>query len=505
MFRYDRRKIKMRKISEERDQTLLGFESAECRYGFVVARDSSAEALYEARKLTEAFSDHLQRPSFFLYTASLKNTWMYFQNSHTLLSKVSFLWQQISPELAPRVVLSHHLLRGYLFATHEKSPGVFLADANHLLYRRFCAGLSWEHWLRGCLPFVGLLDLSKAQIKETLTKLQSFVKRVRDLRVDTPGNFPETLSFDDLERRFGKLTAQIWSHWARGEHPEDFPAFRSLKEDLYAPDFASFLEEVESFAYTQSFPLSEMQSLFVEIFFTCLKKVSALSVISEDLGIKDFRLEIFFDNKQSLTKDIELTFPIFARNKHTETILAHVSEAFPKRPHEVPCAHEPTFSLYVTCIEGMKVIPTRLTQYRCAQTGLFGENTTLQQSLAHLHEVIAVREKRRPQSFEVSFDLEPENAFVTRTHFHDNNETPLFRYASTKRPLLTMATPLKITLPPSPYPWVFLEAVGSWDYFQVRSALFPFALWVRSPSSERSLNGLGRSFFLVGIFEEHVN
>ncbi len=522
---------------------LLAHEQDIYRHVFVVALGDDPDALHAARTLAESLSDAVRRPAPRLYVASLLRTWAFFGDAEHLRHRAGEAWRSCPAGTVSHVVVSGHLLRGFVFARlAPHAGGVVFATAFDLAYRRFCASLTWAQWLQGMQAFLDVLVLGKGPRADASRALERMVARLSDLRVPAPGAFPEGLPVSDLERRFGRLPTLLWRLWAEGdaalETPLEeggwgaaqegagvdvratlgglagLPALRSYEERLYAPACATRSEDMEDYRAQPSLPLERLGAMVADTVFACVERIAALASPGERLGLKDFQLEVTFDAGEPLVRNVELAYAIFERTAHTEAIVARVGEGLPRGPAELPCAHEPSFHVYVHRVEGVRVVPTAIAHREEGTRSLFAEASAWSgegsSPLCDVHERIRVKDKALPRTLGVSESLDPlasacerEPSSLGAPSGPEREETsPLFRYVHGTRPLQILKEPLSFRRGSlQGLALRFLEAVGEWDYFLGLAGRPDALLWLRAPRSERELPAPERCLTLMGVFE----
>lgn len=544
-FRYERRRPRFTPPTAPSTHALLGGEDDACRHVFVFARGLAEAELHEARRVAECVSDAVRRPAPHLFVGSLHNTWTYFGSEEALRRAVRLRMRRTHADLRPCTVFARHLVRGFFYA-HEKTSGangasgvngangktdalVTFATASALPYRRFTARITWEKWIEGVLAFLGLLQIPISTQEREAERLLHFVEQARNLHVETPGGFPELLPAADLERRFGAFVMHLWRAWCEGDPADEpragalaeiaagardrprkesgfthvLPPLRHLSEGLYGCELLTRGEEVESHRDAVCVPLSELATLFRETVFLCLERITAMSTLGRQYGLKSFRLEVRFDGEQEHVQDVDLVYAIHARDKHTEAVVDRITETLPSISHEIRSETEPSFFMHVTRVESLAVTPTRIVCREVSTDALFHTHPDEIHDLAGVHERMSLKDKALPRTVVVSADLDPARASTTlHAPTPARGRFDLFAYAHPTRPLQIFRPP--VSLPPAVCEHLgfrFLETVEDWDYFRGSMPRSSVGLWLKSAVEERALPLRERAFFLLGLFD----
>ena len=536
-------------------------EKERYRHAFVLASSCHSEHLYAARALARSVSDAVRRPAAGLYVGALVRTWPYFGTLERLHGTLREALQGGPEGAVTRVVVASSRLRGFLFARTTPAGGLLYAMPFDLTYRRFVAGLSWEAWQEGVTAFLACLEMRRTSRDDAVRSLGRLVESLRELRIARPGLFPPALPVSDLERRFGRVAAALWREWAQGDAPEDedvfpcaqavapalrpvpakeaneppLPTWRRVPEESLAREAATRSDEVESTRDALALPLCQLGFLVRETIFACVAKIAAGGELGCRLGLKDFRLEISFDNGPVLVRQVELAFPVYGRDAHAEAIVERLLENLPRGPAEIPAAaQEPgeqapgeqaqsrTLFHIVNRVEGVSVVPTHVARKDEGFMPLFESDPWLARGLADAHERMRVKDKARPSTLAVSDNLAPLQALRECSVLQASGETavfgeagagvdesartmtrPLFRYAQGTRPLQILSS-----CPRFPRGQArglslrFLESVEGFDYF-LGIGMAPNAfLWLRSSVEERAKTAQERELTLLGLFEE---
>lgn len=520
-------------------------EKEECRHAFVLAASNDSEHLYAARALVRSVSDAVRRPRSDLYVGSLAHTWAYFgslDSLHRTLHKTMCEGFHEGVEGAVlRVVVASSRLRGFLFARFTQARGILYAMPFDLAYRRFVGGLSWEAWQEGVSAFLECLDMRRAVREDALQGLKRFVESLRQLRISRPGQFPPSLPLSDVERRFGGTVAALWREWVQGDEPlveekgsesaqglmaSPLPVWRVVPEERLAREAATRSDEVESTRDAFGLPLSQLGFLVRETVFACVAKIAAGAQWGCRLGLKDFRLEITFDNGPVLVRHIELAFPVYGRDAHAEAIVDRILENLPRGPAEIPAevpaqisGDAPPASLavfhLVNRVEGVSVVPTHVARKEEEHTDLFECGSWVAGGLAEVHERMRVKDKARPCVFVVSDNVTPLHEvreFCMQTEPQaiesvggSSTVRPLFRYAQATRPLQILSSCPRFERGQAVgLSLRFLESVEGFDYFLGVGVAEHAYLWLRSPLEEREKEASKRELTLLGVFEEAV-
>jgi hypothetical protein len=487
-------------------------------WGYIFLPNLDSDSLFAARTLAQALSEHVLRPHLTLLLVSLQHSLRYFGSWDTLARLYHAQVQHLAPAVRPRLILTHHLFAGLHFAASHTELEFAIADENNLLFRQHLSSLNWMQWSDACILFASLLQLKSSEHSELINSVRRFSSAALSMRFQSPLDFPNALTAEDISRRFGSWAVVFWEMWRRPEVSLG-TVFKDLPQDLCAQDFLTHNSDTAEFSGDPAYPLSLLEPMLESCLKKLLQRVSRFNSLERQFGIRDFRVTLELENGLKIQHTCLLNEPILEFNKTTTLILRNILAKLPHKGQEFQHPDEPSFYFKAFQIYALTLEPLRLTP--CT----FQHHETLCTERPPLIFERIIQNLELKQAGDV-YQVRPQADFLTsakpQTHHRDllsaaqdissvttqNATHPvpscLFRYALQERPLHLVKKELVFLLRdvfPASDSFVhhleYLETLNDEDLYALHIPPAP-ALWLTCPAGKHPQEA---PFRLKGIFE----
>ena len=429
----------------------------------------------------------------------------------------------------------------------EPSPqgvSVTLAGPLHLEFRRFKEDLSWPVFQEGLTQFLNLLQLTESEKKNLITKLRQFCDAMIKMRYPNPFSVPQTLPWEDLQRRFGTPLRKLWQHWILEE--DAFQPWCPWKQSALGVDPKSLItHHWECLAWEQcsGVSLSRLQEALEDTFCALLKKLSTLSHTGQPgssgqspsekatalqnrrYGLRSFVIHVTFNDGIAQSYPIHLAHTLIAPTKDTIALLRKVFERLPQKKMEIPSQKDPSFFVTLTHAIEISVEPRDVVVETEGSPDWDLFHGTKPKSLKEICFSLQLKSKHwLPERSFMTSNLDPENgtdSCKTSVEWRSDNFSPdshqrppksaVFEAAQHWRPAGLLKTPQALDMKK------FEEFTKNFQshnnsYFEYAETFFNHdfhwltpkdpqqpRLWVRSPAEDRALAESQRRYELVGF------
>lgn len=543
------------------------------RHGWVFSDTVSLASQKALRRVTESFSDQIRQPSPALFYGSLQHTSSYFKDFTHLHDAVS----RQCHESGLSVVLCENMFRGFAYLrflqrkhgqdkktshqggtegvrnvdqknsrknethggvrkdgvarrserespqwtpVHEETEPklqrsqVVFSNSSNIEYRRLIENISWKNWFTTAVGFLNLLSYRTSQIETETKNIESFCKKMLEMRFRRPSQIPADFTEEELQRRFGKTAALLWLLW-RHESAQEIekllPPFRNFEGEIDPAQFASAHVETAAFANHYCTSTAQLCSAVCETFYFSLKKLQRLCTSECYYGIRDFSVRIDFDDKLFVEHDVTLALPIFEKSKTSDAVIEQALSSFVNKKtlglaNEVSLIDSQISRHYfLHSFENVEVIPRSLYKKPRPLSLLF-EDQCNESDMREMRDILRIKDNAYVFNFELGEVIVEEKSYAESSDRSGKFDTAsLCRFLYTARPLFTFKNPFVVSLVDlrSHYPdfsLSYTETVAQTDYF-IAFLRKGASLWLKSPCVQRERATLNRLYWAAGFFD----
>lgn len=476
---------------------------------------------------------------------------------------------------AVRFFIGSHLFRSLIFADHflhlsplpenRNEEIVHVLGAENLQFRLFMRDLTWDKWLSGAHSLLSLFPFSSQALENHVAALGRFVASMISMRVRSPEAGRALWKGDEINRRFGALTAEVWSRFCTQNkaHTLHGTSLRQTELPCDVRQFTGHSRDTLTAAECSALPQGNAVPLLMACFEESLRRLNAHFPLVP-YGIRDFEAEIRFTSGHSLSRRFLLNEAVQAVDRTSACILSDLflsllrpephgpaalttpkSSAFARvtrgdgrhtewhcvsTPHGLGLVDpgEPGVAHLLNAIESAQIVPLRICQMRKnnADTNgfLFGDPSefSLSEDLRNLRRDLLAQDGIRAVQFQPRSSFRRPHA--TRPLFPSTDPTPLsnlFSHAFLHRPPVVLRQPLPFSLArwhqdlcrtrtlaerraaPAPPDSHFqlLETLDHHDFYLLTTCGISYGLWLCAPVFERDLPPPEKEWNLLGFFD----
>lgn len=495
---------------------------------------------------------------------------------HTLQAACKTAFSSRNPAL-PRAhfFIGSHLFRSLIFADHflHLSPLaengneqiIHVLGSENLQFRLFMRDLTWDKWLAGAHSFLGLFPFSDHVLESHAAALRRFVTSMISMRVQSPEAGRALWKTDEINRRFGALTAEVWNCFCTQStaHTLYGTSLKQTKLPCDVRQFAGHSRDTLAASECSAVPLGNAAPLLMACFEQSLKRLQGHFPLVP-YGIRDFEAEVCFTSGHSLSRRFLLNEAVQFIDRTSTCILSDLflsllrpepleaaalaapkSSAFARvskgdgqhtKWHCVSTPHgpglvdpsEPDVAHLLNAIESAQIVPLRICQVRTNNTdtnGLLFADThefSLSEDLRNLRRDLLAQDGIR------AVQLQPRSSFrrphATHPLFPSTDHTPLsnlFSHAFLHRPPVVLRQPLPFSLArwhrdirracnfaerraasdPPRDHFQLLETLDHHDFYLLTTRVISYGLWLCAPVFQRDLPPPKKDWNLLGFFD----
>jgi hypothetical protein len=511
--------------------------------GFVFYDGSDPRNEHLSNSVACSFSDQVLRPSLFCHVGFLSGTKTFFTDTIRLTefvlasiakeTELSFgAYSPTSPQV--QVYFGTHSLRTFLFALHHQKKSsksqtprpVTFAGSLQLEFRRFKEELTWQDFQEGVRQFLEFLDLTDSEIVALTPLLRRFCDTMCKMRYRTPFSVPQTLPWEDLQRRFGVSIRRLWSHWMQEDDAfQPWCPWKQTNQNIDPLKLKTHFWECVEWEQAHSVSLSKLNQVIEDTFLLLLSKLSQTTQ-TKSLGLRSFIIHITFNDGIEKSYPVHLACTLHKISPEATNLIRKVTERLPQRKTEVLSKQDPSFFVTLTHALEVSIEPMDLVneEIQSTQWNLFhgAEPKTLEEVCFSLN--LKSKDWHLEKSFMVA-NLEPETGVSSKgTHMEwealklesqHTKKSPLqcslFEAAQNWRPIAFLKKPVALDL--VKFDEFKKNYVASDDcYFEYAETflnqdfywLTPCddaqpKLWLQTPTHQRTLKEEHRNYEWVGF------
>jgi hypothetical protein len=549
------------------------------RFVLCTSRGSDDEHAHKVHWVLQQISDIITFPTPTCALADLTHMQTYFGTTervlHTLQSACATSFASRSSEHhGTHFFIGSHLFRSLLFADHLMTQSIFAEEAteerihilgtDNLQLRMLMRSLTWDQWRNGALTLLSLFPFSQQDLKNHVSALNRFVASMLNMRVLSPESARALWSMDEIRRRFGPLTAELWNRFCHQSttHTLHGTVLKHTELPFDVRQFTGHSRDTGAYAEWSHLPLGDAVPVLLACFEESLKHLQAHFPLVP-YGIRDFEALIRFTSGHSLNRRFLLNEPVRTYDRTSICILNQLFlSLFETKTHETKAAHmhghspfaristsdgqiteghcvptphglgliephEPNVAHLLNAIEAAQIVPLRICQMRQSTSdtadGLFSDHEPSCSEDLHV-----LRRELLAQNGIHTIQFQPRSSF-RRPHATQPLPLPaeptpssdLFSHAFLHRPPAVLRHPLSFSLAQwrqelsracrpterraAPTPALehchILETIDHHDFYLLTAHTLSYGLWLCAPVFQRDLPPLEKDWTLLGYFD----